>query len=132
MNNELILESVGTLRLIDILKFSVQQVENKSLNNLDYDKLQVGYSCMQLINLICDDVPSNYIQLCLAGIISQLKTMAFYDWNINNSKVNSHEFSNDQINRNDSQSSFETSVKELRVEIAYFILKSFVTCNEAV
>lgn len=60
---------------------------------------------MQLINQVCDDVPQNYIQLCLSGIVSQLKEMA---------KSGGH------------------TPKELRVEIAYFILKAYVTCNEAV
>ena len=56
--------------------------------------------------------------------------MAFYDWNIN--KICFKELSNDLQIAEESRSAFETSLKELRVEIAYFILKSFVTCNEAV
>lgn len=60
---------------------------------------------MQLINQVCDDVPQNYIQFCLSAIVTQLKEMA----------------------KGGSQ-----TPKELRVEIAYFILKAYVTCNEAV
>jgi hypothetical protein len=58
--------------------------------------------------------------------------MAFYDWNINNSLMEINELSNDSTSKNANLSSFETSIKELKVEIAYFILKSYVTCNEAV
>jgi hypothetical protein len=70
-----------------------------------------------LLNQICDDVPQNYKLICLSGLLSPLK-----------------EFSKESYTPDKQQplAGHEITPKEIKVEVAYFILKAYVTSNEAV
>lgn len=70
-----------------------------------------------MLNQICDDVPQNYKLICLSGLLSPLK-----------------EFSRDNYTPDKQHPlvAHEITPKEIKVEVAYFILKAYVTSNEAV
>lgn len=78
---------------------------------------QIQFAAMQLLNQICDDVPQNYKLICLSGLLSHLK-----------------EFSKEiyMSEKQQTQSNNEITPKEIKVEVAYFILKAYVTSNDAV
>jgi len=70
----IILERLSTLRLVKMLEtpknlrsLSIPSSQQKQLQN-DIHYLQ--QTAMQLINQVCDDVPQNYIQLCLSAIVT--------------------------------------------------------------
>ena len=66
---------------------------------------------MQIINQVCDEVADNYKLICLSGLLVHLKDFA-QDTNTHQGK--------------------SVTPKEIKVEVAYFILKAYVTSSEAV
>ena len=57
---------------------------------------------MQLINQLCDDMPENYTLMCLVGVLPRIMRLAY--------RTN----------------------YEIKVEVAYFMLKAFVTSPQAI
>jgi len=110
-----VMENLSPLRLVDVLACSYGQgIQNFPLQ----------FATLQLVNQICDEAPMNYKLICLSGILAHLKEFS-------KESIPLH-FTEQSLNQLMQVNASEITPKEIKVEIAYFILKAYVTSNEAV
>lgn len=102
-----VMEQLSPLRLVDVLGCSYW---------FGVHNLSIQFATLQLINQICDDAPKNYKLICLSGLLSHLK-----EFSKDTALSIFHQAPNQEITQ-----------KEIKVEVAYFILKAYVTSNDAV
>jgi hypothetical protein len=69
------LEALGPLRIIDLL--------SETMKEPNAEKCSLAYTCMQLLNLLCDDLPQNYMQMAMAGIYNLLNDLVMTPWKSN-------------------------------------------------
>lgn len=111
-----VMEELSPLRLVEVLNCSY---------SAGYQNYPMQFASLQLINQICDETPKNYKLICLSGILAHLK-----EFSKETQPMDVQELHNQSSNASSQQK--EISPKEIKIEIAYFILKAYVTSNETV